>query len=559
MEPCHLLKLPDEIHVAVAELLPPKALKAARATCRKLNTIASPYLYPALYLSCHQLDLDVFRLVSSNPLLISGVKELVIDDTTLSPRLADWEVYRTVASYPHMWPERKKSYHWPKKFEEEGRIWSDEPDKEFHNLFKSVLRGHHENRQNHADIVALKKALPLFKSLRSLVISNRTSDDDFDSGAQSEESSSPVVKTWRRLGESKRERPPFPPRCDWIAPWHEPGFRTEVMQLDFFNDELDKAIRDHGLPPTNGEENESDAGSQLPRGNLENNNWNWLEEETFARTVGREARAIILALEVLGYPSIRLTEFRVDASSQVGDTSCQPGLPVLLFDTNESPFPPKLISSFSSCYITKFHLILSNYWDAGTGECIGEDSLAQGNVAQLLASMPQLKDLLLEPHGMAIYFAIPDDVTFRQLERVELSCGDIDPQKLVGFIQRHASTLKFLTIQYCSIDPDIFDESWEHVMIGIRLAQDAKTLDLYDGLVAGVYDGAPCQGCGKNGTLKIDGAGWLMRHWEFMFLSFWRRYHEYPWELQSDEEEEEDSEDDAEDGDEEGEHETSGL
>ncbi|KAF5541143.1 hypothetical protein FNAPI_10317 [Fusarium napiforme] len=556
MEPCHLLKLPDEIHVAVAELLPPNALKAARATCRKLNTIASPYLYPVLYLSCHQLDLDVFRLVAGNPLLISGVKELVIDDTTLSPRLADWEVYKTVASYPHMWPDRKKAYRWPKKFDEEGRIWSDEPDKEFHDLFKSILQGHHENRQSHADIVALKQALPLFKSLQSLVISNRTADDDFDFGAQSEESRSPVVKTWRRLGESKRERPPFPPRCDWIAPWHEPGFRTEVMQLDFFNDELDKAIRDYGLPPPSGEENERDSQSQIARGNLENDNRNWLEVETFSRIVGREARAIILALEVLEYPSIRLTEFRVDASSQVDDPpSWQPGLPVLLFDTNESPFPPKLISSFSSCNITKFHLVLSNYWDAGTGEYIGEDSLAQGHVARILASMSQLKDLLLEPHGMNIFHAVPD-VTFRQLEHVEFSCGEIDPQKLVGFIQRHASTIKFLTIQHCSIDLDLFEESWEEVMIEIRLIQDAKALDLYDGLVAGVYSGEPCQGCGKNGTLGIDRTGWLIRHWEFVFFSFWRQYHEYPWDLVSDEEEE-DSEDDAEDGDEDGEDESS--
>ncbi|KAF4427405.1 hypothetical protein FACUT_9636 [Fusarium acutatum] len=112
MESCHILRLPDELQVAVVELLPGNALKATRATCRKLNSIASPYLYPVLYLSCHQLDLDVFRLVASNPLLIGGVKELVIDDTTLSPRLTNWEVYRTVASYPQNWPGRKKAYDW---------------------------------------------------------------------------------------------------------------------------------------------------------------------------------------------------------------------------------------------------------------------------------------------------------------------------------------------------------------------------------------------------------------------------------------------------------------
>ncbi|KAF5634665.1 hypothetical protein F52700_5858 [Fusarium sp. NRRL 52700] len=538
MESCYILRLPDEIHVAVAELLPGKALKAARATCRKLNTITSPYLYPVLYLSCHQLDLNVFRLVTSNPLLISGVKELVIDDTTLSPRLADWEVYRTMASYPHMWPDRKKAYHWFQKFDEAGRTWSDEPDKEFRNLFTSVLQGHHENRQSHADLIALKQALPSFKSLRSLVISNRTADDcsEIYSGAQSEESSSPVVRMWRLLGAAKQERPPFPPRCDWIAPWHEPGLRTEVMHLDFFNDELERCIKEYGLPPTADEqENREAADTQPTTGGLAS--YNRFLDDSFCRMVGREARAIIIALEVLGDPSIRLTEFRIDASLEVGNTSSyQPGLPILLFDSNESPFPQKLISSFSSSCMTKFHLVLSDYCDAFDGAFIGGKSMDQGNIAQLLASMPQLEDLLLEPHGMKIFSAIPDDVTFHRLQRVEFSCGEIDPQKLVGFIQRHARTLKFLTVQYCCIDPDEFEDIWEHVMRDIRRMQDAKALDLYDGQVTGAYVDAPCEGCGRNNTLDFGGPECLVRHWEFMFCSFWRRYHEYPSDFQSDEE-----------------------
>ncbi|KAF4955601.1 hypothetical protein FGADI_4436 [Fusarium gaditjirri] len=545
MAACHILKLPDEIHVAVAKLLPGSALKTARATCRKLNNIASSRLYPVLYLSCHQLDLDVFRLVASNPLLIGGVKELVIDDTTLSPRLADWEVYKTVASYPQYWPDRKNAYCWGDKFEQEGRIWSDEPDQEYWALFKSVLKGHHENRQSHADITALKQALPLFKSLRSLVITNRTADEDFDSGAQSQESSSPVFKMWRRLGVSKQERPPFPPRCDWIAPWHEPGFRTEVMHLDFFNDELDRALKENALPPANGVEKEPEADNQFAGGNPTSRNW--LEEEAFCRIVGREARAVFIALEVLR--DKRLTEFRVDASFEVdGTESFQPGLPILLFDSNESPFPSELTPSFFSC-MTKFHLVLSNYWDAGTGEFIGEDSMCQGNITRLLASMPQLEDLLLEPHGMPIFSAIPD-ITFSQLRRIEFSCGEIDPQKLVSFIERHAPTLKFITVQYCFIDPGMFEETWEHVMRDIRLMQDAKTLDIYDGEVAGVYGGAPCQGCGRNNTLDVDWRG--CRSWEFVMFSMWRQYHDYPWDLQSDEDSENDDDGSDEGGSDEG-------
>jgi hypothetical protein len=133
-----------------------------------------------------------------------------------------------------------------------------------------------------------------------------------------------------------------------------------------------------------------------------------MEEESFSRIVGREARAIFIALEVLGDPSIRLTEFRLVASLEVCEESYQPGLPILLFDSNESPFPPQLISSFSSCNLTKFHLVLSNYCDAGTGEYLCEVSLDHGNVAAILASMPQLEDLLLELHDMSIFSAIPN-------------------------------------------------------------------------------------------------------------------------------------------------------
>ncbi|KAH7203551.1 hypothetical protein DER44DRAFT_867756 [Fusarium oxysporum] len=248
---------------------------------------------------------------------------------TLSPRLADREVYRTVASYPHLWPKRKKAYYWGETFEEEGSgtIWSDKPHKEFWTLYNAVLQGHHENRRSHADINALRKALPLFKSLRSLVISNRTADDCFDSGAQSEESSSPVVKMWRRLGVSKLERPPFPPRCDWVVGWDE---LAGAMYPDWFYDELDRQINEYGLPPANGEVNMTrDPDGQFPvRGNrmsyqevhtassFDWTDYNWLESESeaFCHTVGQQARGIFIALVVLGNPRIQLTEFRVDSS-----------------------------------------------------------------------------------------------------------------------------------------------------------------------------------------------------------------------------------------------------
>ncbi|PCD35952.1 hypothetical protein AU210_008507 [Fusarium oxysporum f. sp. radicis-cucumerinum] len=499
MADCHILRLPDEIHVAVAKLLPGSAIKSIRATCTKLNGIASPFLYPVLYLSCHQLDLDVFQLVAGNPLLIGGVKELVIDDTTLSPRLADREVYKTVASYPHLWPKRKKAYYWGETFEEEGsgRIWSDKPHKEFWTLYNAVLQGHHENRRSHADINALRKALPLFKSLRSLVISNRTADDCFDSGAQSEESSSPVVKMWRGLGVSKLERPPFPPRCDWVVGWDE---LAEAMYPDWFYDELDRQINEYGLPPANGEVNMTrDPNGQFPvRGNrmsyqevrtassFDWTDYNWLESESeaFCHTVGQQARGIFIALVVLGNPRIQLTEFRVDSSLEVYQAPHQPGLPVQLFNGNKSPFPGQLVSSFSTCNLTKFHLVLSNYWDPSFVGYVGGFAIQNRNIAALLASMPQLEDLLLELHGMSFFLAMPADIKYDRLRRVEFSCGEIAPLGLVEFVQRHAATLETLSVQYCCIDPHLFAETWEDVMREIQNLQDEGTLKIHDGELA---------------------------------------------------------------------------
>ncbi|KAG9502256.1 hypothetical protein J7337_005082 [Fusarium musae] len=594
MESCHILRLPDELHVAVVKLLPGDALKATRATCRKLNSIASPYLYPVLYLSCHQLDLDVFRLVANNPLLIGGVKELVIDDTTLSSRLANWDVYKTVASYPQNWPDRKKAYCLEDDFEYEGRVWSDEPDKEFHALYKAVLKGHHINRRGHADISALEHALPFFKSLQSLIISNRTADDSegIFKGAQSEKSSSPVVKMWRRLGVSKQERPPFPPRCDWVTPElkEEPEDKAQVMHPDWLHDELDILIEAYGLPAAKGQVHltRTPDGRYPVAGNRWGyrrgpefawTNFNWLKRHyTFCRSIAREGRAISVALEVLGDPRIRLTEFRVDTSPRIGDfvdevyPSCQPGLSVLLFDNNHSPLLPKLLPSFFS-NLTKFHLVLSNCTEREGVFYIdqGFKILHQGHVTAILESLTQLEDLLLELHGMPIICALPC-TRFKRLRNVEFSCGQMAPQGLLSFLRQHSGTLDNLVIEYCCIDPDIYDETWEDTMQEIRDMQDAGILNLGfgHGEVIGVYDHAPCRGCGKNSTLEIEDTGCPINSWEFIERSLWRHVDGYPWEFQDHEgsyvgrsfdteSEDGDSDEDGGDEDDEGEQESSGI
>ncbi|KAM5353533.1 hypothetical protein ACJ41O_000183 [Fusarium nematophilum] len=504
-----ILQLPPEIASAILDLLPGSAIKSLRATCRQLHQAASPLLFPVLYLSCHQLDLDVFRLVTHNPLLASGVCELVIDDTTLAPSLSDWRVYEAVASREELWPDRKKPYPFRDGFFDEPRKeWSSGPDKELWEMFMRVFKGHHDNRLAHADVEALKDALPRMKSLRSLVITNRTADERHSFGAQSEKSSSPIVKMWRRFGTERRERPPFPPRCDWWAAWGSPMPRTmeNMFSLDWLDDELQRQIDQSGLPCSDEPIKESCEGVYGEDGFYEECDCEDEEDTpgpylqyTSVRSIAREARALLVALNVLEDKTMQsqITEFRVDASYDMVDEMYQPGLPIRIFDY-WSPLPDRLAGQLGVCSnLTKFHLIISNgykYWD-------GQYTMEQGHVGRVLASMPQLEELVLEAHGMSTVGAIPDDLTFKRLRRVKFSCGDVVPEKLKAFLRRHGATLEELWIEHCNIDPDEQEGKWEDVVQDISTLQDEGTTRLARAEFFSVYGFRPFTGCGKNGTI----------------------------------------------------------
>jgi hypothetical protein len=130
-----LLSYPDEVIDHIVTLLP--NVKATRETCKRLNRIASPYLFPVLYISCHQLDLDVFRIVAKNPLLIGAVRELVIDDTTVPVSIPDWPTYQKVLSLPDC-SENRRSF----LDRAASQHWSDWPDcdepKEYWEHFDSI-------------------------------------------------------------------------------------------------------------------------------------------------------------------------------------------------------------------------------------------------------------------------------------------------------------------------------------------------------------------------------------------------------------------------------------
>jgi hypothetical protein len=120
--------------------------------------------------------------------------------------------------------------------------------------------------------------------------------------------------------------------------------------------------------------------------------------------------------------------------------------------------------------MTELHLILSNFQDGQKGR----DIMDQGRVTQLLSSMLQLEELYFEPHGMATVGALPE-IRFPRLQRVEFCCGEVNPDKLMSFLERQGSILKTLHIDNCNIPTDL-GQLWGDVADRInRLQRESVT------------------------------------------------------------------------------------
>lgn len=207
------------------------------------------------------------------------------------------------------------------------------------------------------------------------------------------------------------------------------------------------------------------------------------------RILSRQARVLHVALHVLEDPDVgpQLQEFRVDASkSRISESS--PGLPITLF-ANQSPFPDRLSRAFSTTNMTKLYLILSNFDDGQKGRNIMDN----GRVTQLLSSMPQLEQLYFEPHGMATSGALPE-ISFRRLHTVEFSCGEVNPDKLIGFLERQGPVLKTLHISKCNIPTDL-GQLWGDVADRINRLQRESVTNLQEGSFCQNWVGENQAGC----------------------------------------------------------------
>ncbi|KAL2682421.1 hypothetical protein Neosp_006872 [[Neocosmospora] mangrovei] len=530
-----LLRFPNEIIHDVLSGLERKDLKAVRLSCRRICDIASAFLYETLYLSCHDIDLFVFEMVTLNPLLLAGVKELIIDDTTVSSALLDRRVYRELSRQESFWKKRRIPYYTDddnETWDDDGRALSPVADDELHRLLVAAYKNHHRNRLAHSDVAALREALPGMIGLRTLVLPNRTADDTPKEGSQSQHNTSPLVKWWRRVGEGRRERPPFPPRVDWYSALEADEIEgDEIFEPDWLIDGASDFVADNGggafLQPTTEQMGNSHDEDDLAHSDDENDD---AQEPTLvpplaanhavvplhqtpiplsARALRRQSRGMHIAIEVLRSPiaQSRLKSFRIDASLDTIADVETPGLSIGILDFVAPPFAMRLSMAFSTIFLTSFGLVLSN---GREGE-VGQGILEQGQLGSVLSAMPRLQHLVLEAHGMAAIGAIPNGTTFPDLVSAEFACGLVTRLEIRKFLRRHGSTLQHLRLLYCTLDDE--DPSWSDAVQDIIRLQGMGATHLRSAVVRSGYETVPLTSCGRNRSMTRPEPGESVYSW----------------------------------------------
>ncbi|UPL04071.1 hypothetical protein LCI18_015005 [Fusarium solani-melongenae] len=374
--PVFLLDLPNEVLDGIAAVLPREDIKRLRWTCRRLSLVSSNYLYSTLYLSCHDYDLYVFDTVAANPQLISRVKELIVDDTTVSTALLDRRVFNHMAAQAGLWPLRKVAY-FPDDGDEpwdaDGRIWPSTPDDELHAL--------------------LTTPLPMALRADGIRVQLRKSGGKSVSAGGNAHAGTPT-----------RERPPFAPRVDWWHPIEDGEFDSDqVFGLDWLRDGFDEHILLNGAPyaPNYPRVEELDSDDEVHADDevAHSDDGTDTQEPALtpqpqtmilagARTMRRESRGLQIVLDVLNNPIARsrIAEFRIDSSLDTISNVQQPDLGIRLFDFWPPPFAVRLATGFSGTFLTKCHLVFSN----GRNHADGQQILEQGQVASALAEIPRL-------------------------------------------------------------------------------------------------------------------------------------------------------------------------
>ena len=81
------MHLPPELYLEVFQHLTKKDLKAVRLTCRVYELYVNCCLFDTVYISCHQLDYDVYAKIARHPIISACVKNLRYDTCQFPPML----------------------------------------------------------------------------------------------------------------------------------------------------------------------------------------------------------------------------------------------------------------------------------------------------------------------------------------------------------------------------------------------------------------------------------------------------------------------------------------
>lgn len=80
------MELPNELLLGILQDLDKSDLKGARLVCKTWSCLSAEYLFNTIFISPHQLNLEVFKNISQHPLLCRCVKKLEYDGVYFSPK-----------------------------------------------------------------------------------------------------------------------------------------------------------------------------------------------------------------------------------------------------------------------------------------------------------------------------------------------------------------------------------------------------------------------------------------------------------------------------------------
>lgn len=107
------MEVPNELLLAVLQRLRKADLKSARLVSKRWSMCAAEYLFAKIFVSPHELNLQVFEAICKHPILRKCVKELEYDGVYFRPNLEFseyieqlWQTYRTLTLLGRQWPRQ---------------------------------------------------------------------------------------------------------------------------------------------------------------------------------------------------------------------------------------------------------------------------------------------------------------------------------------------------------------------------------------------------------------------------------------------------------------------